>query len=126
MRAVDTNVVVRILVRDSVRQVEAAEKFIEGGAWISLVVLAEVLWVLGSVYDRGPRELVDAVEMLLQHDHFVLQDAETVAATLELFRAKPALGFSDCLMLELARRAGHLPLGTFDHALGRLAGAQKL
>jgi predicted nucleic acid-binding protein len=56
----------------------------------------------------------------------VLQDAETVAAALELLRAKPALGFSDCLMLELARRSGHLPLGTFDRNLAKVEGAQKL
>jgi len=43
-----------------------------------------------------------------------------------LFRAKPSLGFSDCLMIELARRAGHLPLGTFDRSLGKIEGAQKL
>jgi predicted nucleic acid-binding protein len=45
---------------------------------------------------------------------------------LDLFRATPALGFSDCLMLELARRDGHLPLGTFDRNLGKIAGVQRL
>ena len=45
---------------------------------------------------------------------------------LELFRAKPALGFSDRLMLQLARKAGHLPLGTFDRNLARVDGAVKL
>ena len=36
--------------------------------------------------------------------------AETVVvAALELFRGRPSLGFSDCLMLQLARKAGHLP-----------------
>jgi predicted nucleic acid-binding protein len=64
--------------------------------------------------------------MLLHHRDLVLQDSETVAAALELFRAKPALGFSDCLMLQLARKAGHLPLGTFDRNLARVEGAQKL
>jgi predicted nucleic acid-binding protein len=34
--------------------------------------------------------------------------------------------FEDCLILESARKAGHLPLGTFDKALGRLEGAQTL
>jgi len=48
------------------------------------------------------------------------------ANALETFRKRPALGFSDCLMLEAARKAGHLPLGTFDRNLGRLEGAQRL
>jgi predicted nucleic acid-binding protein len=39
-----------------------------------------------------------------------------------LARDGPAL--SDCLVLEIARKAGHLPLGTFDKALGKLEGAQ--
>jgi predicted nucleic acid-binding protein len=56
----------------------------------------------------------------------VLQDADTVSAALGQFRAKPALAFSDCLVLEIARKAGHLPLATFDKALANLAGAQKL
>jgi hypothetical protein len=29
-------------------------------------------------------------------------------------------------MLEVARQAGHLPLGTFDRTLGRLDGAERL
>jgi predicted nucleic acid-binding protein len=43
-----------------------------------------------------------------------------------LFRSRPALGFSDGLTLHLARKAGHLPLGTFDRALGKVEGTQKL
>ena len=54
------------------------------------------------------------------------QDGDVVEAALDLFRSRPVLGFSDCLMLELARRAGHLPLGTFDRNLGRTEGAQRL
>ena len=48
--------------------------------------------------------------------------ALAVAAALELYRRRPALGFSDCLMLELASKAGQLPLGTFDRALGKIEG----
>lgn len=53
-------------------------------------------------------------------------DAEAAHAALELFRSKPALGFSDCLMLQLARKAGHLPLGTFDRRLAKVVGTEKL
>jgi predicted nucleic acid-binding protein len=66
------------------------------------------------------------LELLLIHESLVLQDADVVSAALALFRAKPALGFSDCLVLEIARKAGHLPLATFDKALAKLAGTQKL
>lgn len=43
-----------------------------------------------------------------------------------LLRSKPALGFSDCLMIELARKSGHLPFGTFDRALAKVDGGWKL
>jgi len=64
--------------------------------------------------------------MLLNHRDLTLQDADVVAAALDLFRSRPALGFSDCLTLQLARRAGHLPLGTFDRRLARVEGSQKV
>ena len=126
MRAVDTNVLVRLITRDDSRQTASAESFIEQGAWVSVLALAETTWVLTSVYGLTPKDLARTIEMLLNHRDLVLQDAETVAAALELFRAKPALGFSDCLMLQLARRAGHLPLGTFDRNLAKVEGVQKL
>ena len=126
MRAVDTNVLVRLLTRDDARQAASAERFVEPGAWVSILALAEAIWVLSAVYERNPAGLVRAVEMLLNHNELVLQDSDAVAAALELFRSRPSLGFSDCLMLQLASKAGHLPLGTFDRNLGRIAGTRKL
>jgi predicted nucleic-acid-binding protein len=126
MRAIDTNVLVRLLVRDDARQVKLAEVFVDGNAWISQLVLAETMWVLESVYDRTPVQLAAALEILLEHKTLTLQDADTVAAALQNFKRKPALDFSDCLVLEIARKAGHTPLGTFDKGLAKLAGAQQL
>jgi len=93
MLAVDTNVLVRLLVRDDAGQAAAADQAVAKGAWVS---------------------------------HLVLAEADVVASALAQFRAKPALGFSDCLVLEIARKAGHLPVVTFDKALAKLAGAHKL
>jgi predicted nucleic-acid-binding protein len=126
MRAVDTNVLVRLITRDDPRQSASADLFIEKGAWVPVLALAEAIWVLASVYELSPAALATAIEMLLNHEDLTLQDADAVAAALELFRAKPSLGFSDCLMLQLARKAGHLPLGTFDRNLARVEGTQKL
>ena len=126
MRAADTNVLLGIIVRDDPRQVETAESFIEQGAWVSILALAETVWNLGSNYDQGVDAIVRAVNMLLSHERLVLQDADVVEAALDLFRSRPSLGFSDCLMLEMARKAGHLPLGTFDRRLARIPGAVRL
>ena len=126
MRAIDTNVLVRLIARDDARQAASADIFVEKGAWVSVLALAEATWVLAAVYNCNAAGLVTAVEMLLNHKDLILQDSDVVAAGLDLFRSRPALGFSDCLMLQLARKAGHLPLGTFDRALGKIEGAQKL
>jgi predicted nucleic-acid-binding protein len=126
MRAVDTNVLVRLITRDDPRQTVAAEHFIAGGAWVPTLVLAEAVWVLGAVYELSSTDQAKALQMLLDHQELVVHDRETVAAALELFRARPALGFSDCLVIESARKAGHLPLGTFDRNLAKVEGAQRL
>ena len=126
MRAVDTNVLVRLITRDDARQAAAADRFVSKGAWVSTLALAETMWVLASVYELGPKEQAKAIEMLLNHQDLALADADAVTAALALFQANPAVGFSDCLMLQLARKAGHLPLGTFDRRLSKVDGAQKL
>jgi predicted nucleic-acid-binding protein len=124
MLAVDTNLLVRLFSPAADGQTELAEAFIERGAWVSHLVLAETIWVLDSVYELKADRLAEGIEMLLNHRDLTVQDADVVARALALFREGPALGFSDCLVLEIARKAGHLPLGTFDRELSKLDGAQ--
>ena len=126
MRAVDTNLLVRLVVRDDPVQVRTAEDFIAGGAWVSHLVLAETIWVLDAVYELTAEQVGRAVDMLLNHKEITLQDGEVVTAALEQFRERPTLGFSDCMVVEIARKAGHLPLGTFDRNFAKIDGVQRL
>ena len=126
MRAVDTNVLVRLLTRDDRKQVAAAEAFVSKGAWVSTLVLIEATWVLTAVYELTHAEISTAIDMLLHHRDLTIQDSDSVAAALDQYRSRPALDFSDCLILEVARKAGHLPLGTFDRDLSKLDGAERL
>lgn len=126
MRAVDTNVLVRLIVRDDSQQVQAAEKFIARGAWVSQLVLAETIWVLDAVYGRTAKQIASAVDMLLNHKELTLQDSDAVTSALESFRKRPAVGFSDCLVVAIAKKAGHVPLGTFDRDLAKLDGTERL
>ena len=114
------------MVGDDQRHVARAETFVREGAWVPQLALAEAIWALSSVYARDQEAVADAIEMLLNHEHLAIQDAEVVAAAVVQFRRSPKVGFSDCLMLEIARKAGHLPLGTFDRDLGKLEGAAPL
>ena len=126
MRAVDTNVLVRLIVRDDVGQMRSADDFISGGAWVSHLVLAETICVLDAVYERTTDQIAAALQMLLNHKDLSLQDADTVISALEEFKKRPALGFTDCLTLQIAHKAGHLPLGTFGKDLAKLKGTQRL
>ena len=126
MRAVDTNVLVRLMTRDDDKQVAVAEAFVANGAWVPHLAVAEATWVLAAVYDRTPGAIATAIDMLLNHEQLTVQDSETVAAAVAQFRQQPKVGFSDCLMVEVARKAGHTPLGTFDRDLGKIDGAQRL
>lgn len=126
MRAIDTNVLVRLIARDDAKQTERAEKFTSGGAWVSILVLAESVWVLESVYGLGQAQVRTAVAMLLEHRQIVLQNADVVRAVLDAFAAHKGVGFTDCLMLAIAEKHGHVPVGTFDRKLARLTGVQAL
>ena len=90
------------------------------------LALLETVWVLVSVYERTPAQIAAVVAHLLDHETLSVQEPDVVRAALAQFREKPRLGFSDCLMLHVARKAGHTPLGTFNRGLGVLDGAQRL
>ena len=126
MRAVDTNVLVRLIVRDDPVQVESSEAFVTPGAWVSHLVLAETVWVLKSVYGLKATGITTAVEMLVEHDRLVLQDGDVVRSALTAFRQQASVGFTDCLIVEIARKLGHRPLGTFDKSMSRLDDAVRL
>ena len=126
MRAIDTNVLVRLIVQDDAKQLRIARDFITGGVWVSHIVLVETLWVLESVYEVDRRGIAETVETALDHPDLTIQDAAAVSAALATFRKRPKVDFSDCLILEIARKAGHQPLGTFDRNLARVEGAEAL
>ena len=126
MRAVDTNVLLRLIVRDDADQVARAEAFLAQGAWVSLPVLVEVVWVLRSVYGLGRQRIGIVLDMLVEHDRLTLQDEDVVRRACALFARERSAGFSDCLIVEVARKAGHVPVGTFDKRMTRLDGTQRL
>lgn len=126
MRAIDTNVLVRLITRDDDRQVASAEEFVAKGAWISHLVLAETSWVMDSVYERTPEEIAKAIAMLLAHKQLTVQDQDIVETALEKFRKHKGVSFSDILIFEIARKSGHVPLGSFDREFAKLEGVQRL
>jgi predicted nucleic-acid-binding protein len=125
-RAADTNVIVRLIARDDPKQLALALAAASSGLWVSHVVLVEAAWVLESTYGRERRDIATALELLLGHPDLTVQDPDVVRASIALFRGHRGVDFADCLILEVARKAGHGPLLTFDRALGKMDGVQRL
>jgi predicted nucleic-acid-binding protein len=126
MLAIDTNVLVRLVVNDDPAQALVAKEGVARGAWVSHLVMAESAWVLTGNFGLSRAELVNTIETLLTHPNIAFEDANVVRAALQQFRQRRAVDFSDCLILEIARKAGHRPLATFDRDLAKLDGVDRL
>lgn len=120
MRAVDTNIVVRLITRDDPKQVAIAEAFVRPGAWVSTLVLQESVWVLERAYRIGRPAVAKVIGFLLEHESLVLDVPDVVREALAEFESSANVGFSDCLILATARARGHVPLGSFDKRLAKL------
>lgn len=123
VRAVDTNILVRLLEQDDPAQTAAAEAFLQGGTalWVSHLVLAETIWVLQWVFKRTKKELLGVLDALVNNLEIHIHEPSVVSAAIAHFRSSKA-EFSDCLVLAIAQAQGHLPVATFDKNLAKLPG----
>jgi len=116
MLAVDTNVVVRLLVNDDARQGAAARRLFESDEiWIGVTVLLEAAWVLESVYELSAAGTVQALRGLLGLPNVRVEDAGAVAASLDA--TKRGLELAD--VLHLLRAPVDAEFATFDRALAK-------
>ena len=124
MAAVDTNVLVRLLVADDPVQTKRATAFLEARrpVWISTVVLVETVWVLTTVYRWSKAQILAMLHTATNSRDFAFQTVETVRRAADVYASCKA-DFSDCLALELARAEGHLPFATFDKTTAKLPDA---
>jgi predicted nucleic-acid-binding protein len=118
MIAVDTNVLVRFLVRDNPTQAARAAALVRANEiWISKTVLLETEWVLRSLYGFSPKSLAGALRALAGLPTIFLEDEVAVAKALDWF--KEGLDFADALHLVSAGNAKQF--ATFDQKLARQA-----
>jgi predicted nucleic-acid-binding protein len=127
MIGLDTNVLVRYLVRDDPGQSLKATEFItaslnsENPGFISIVAIVELVWVLTQTYRLEPGEVVRALKGLLAADHFVIEHEAEVATAMTAVRE--GIGsFADALIATLGQRAGCAYTLTFDRKASRLPG----
>jgi predicted nucleic-acid-binding protein len=130
MIGLDTNVLVRYLVRDDLEQASRARRAIEQSlsadnpGYISLVALVELSWVLERSYRLSPAELADVLYGLLASEVFLLQNELEVHIAYRRFRE--GHGFSDALIDAVNSSAGCAQTLTFDRRASRLPGFELL
>jgi predicted nucleic-acid-binding protein len=116
--AVDTNVVVRLLTQDDLRQAEAArELFASERIWIARTVLLETSWVLQSLYRFEQSAVIDAFTKLLGLENVYAEDEGALATAFRL--AAEGVDLADAL--HLSGRPPGAPFVTFDRAFIRRA-----
>lgn len=127
MLGIDTNVLVRFLVRDDETQFIRAQRLIrrETSAsrpvLVSLLVLVETEWVLRSRYAVSKEEAIATFSGLLDSSDVQFEDEPTVEEALFTWRNSSA-GFADCLIAARNRRLGCSATATFDSKASRLPG----
>ena len=126
MIGLDTNVLVRYIMQDDVKQSPKANRLIESltaesPGFVPLVALIELVWVLASCYDLTRQQLGQALDALLHTNTLMVDRAEQVAQALRVFNAGQA-DFADCLIERTACGAGCDKTFTFDVGASKAAG----
>ena len=122
MRGIDTNVLVRYLTRDDVRQARRAERFMgqcvrEGDdVYLAQVVLCELVWVLTTCYHRTRSEVAEVLEILLETEQMLVEERDRVRRALAEYRQGPG-DFADYLIGTGNQEAGCTTTATFDRKL---------
>jgi len=128
--ALDTNVLIRFLVRDNPEQADSARALLEGlttedPGFICREVIIEVFWVLERSYRFSREQIASIVIELIDTDTLVIEDDNDVAQATVAY-SQGGADFSDLMTLAAANRMGAQPLYTFDQRLSSLQGTALL
>jgi predicted nucleic-acid-binding protein len=127
MLGVDTNVLIRYLIRDDQSQYEKARRLIDREVskgepvLVSMLVLLETEWVLRSRYELAKAEIVTAFSALLDTADLAFEDEPSVEHAVYSWKDSAA-DFADCLIEARNRRLGCRATATFDARALKLAG----
>ncbi len=125
MIGLDTNVLIRYLTQDDDEQTPRATEFVEAldeqdQAFVALVVLVEVHWVLRAAFGVSADEAASIVERLLAASWLVVQEADLVRRAVG--RVQTGVDFADAVIAELGTAAGCTTTVTFDRRAVRHPG----
>jgi predicted nucleic-acid-binding protein len=127
MIGLHTNILVRLFVADDPAQTMRAQQFVESRCtpespgFINSIVLAELVWVLATVYDYKRSAIAGAIENLLTGQDRRVEHHDEVLASLDDYRSG-AVDFADALIARINRACGCEATATFDRKAGKLDG----
>jgi predicted nucleic-acid-binding protein len=126
MTGLDTNILVRFFAQDDPSQNRRADKLLqsltpEEPGFVSLVLLAELVWVLRSQYRLNKAQLIECLERLLNSPELVVENHAAVTQSLRRFATTNA-DLADCLIEGCSRLAGCGRTVTFDVSAAKTAG----
>lgn len=125
MIGLDTNILVRYLAQDDPVQSRSATEIMEhrlteaNPGFISMVTIAEAVWVLERAYRLTDAEIADAVERTLGADVLIVENEQEVFTALTALREGRG-SFADALIGALGAKAGCSHTLTFDRKAARL------
>jgi predicted nucleic-acid-binding protein len=120
LHAVDTNILVRLIVDDDPAQADAAQRAMASEpVFVPKTVVLELEWVLRSVYELSPPTIATAIEGLLSAADVSVEDATAIRRAVGWF--KDGLDLADALHLASSSHADAFV--TFDAAMRRRASA---
>ena len=126
MIGLDTNVLVRYIMQDDVKQSPKATALIESldseqPGFITLVSVVELYWVLTSCYGLNGQQVKQALEALLRTKQIIVDRADQVLRALRVFDEGKA-DLADCLIERTAASQGCMQTMTFDASAAKHAG----
>ena len=126
MIGLDTNVLVRYIMQDDLKQSPLATRLIESRSvesrgFVPLVSIVELFWIMSSAYELDRGQLIAALEALLRTKELVVERAEIVWKALRLFQTAN-VDFADCLIERSAAAAGCERTMTFDRGAAKNTG----
>ena len=130
--AIDTNVLVSLLLRDDEAQYVAAHRLVDQAAaaeepvLIVLGVLLETEWVLRSRDKLDKASIAGAFTALLESADVEFEHPPTVEEALYVWAQHPGTDFADCLLIARAAHLGRSRFLTFDAGAARLPGVELL
>jgi predicted nucleic-acid-binding protein len=125
MIGIDTNILLRLLLRDSDAQFRAAEKFVathcssDEPGYVSRIVIVEIVWALKGFYGFERSQIAAVIRALLNVAELEVESADDVHAAVTDYETSAA-GFADCLLARTNVSAGCQHTVTFDRKAGKL------